>query len=138
MIDSDGCFSLFRRGLRPPKQRESSVAAADPGSYYYSPALSVANQQRTLLEALRRQFGGKILNNHTALQRRRPCWVWRVTNRRGLEALVEHCRHLPSVGPKGHRLSLLPEFYQLREQGAGNPSSPMHLQWLELLKLFRG
>lgn len=134
MIDSDGYFNLERHRRSPPAGWASGAAAEV--HVYYAPALVVANQQRSLLKLLQRQFGGRLRAARLTPRHRRLCWVWRLTNRRGLEAVAEHCRHLPSVGPKGRRLALLPQFYRLRERGAAEPSSPLHSQWRELLELF--
>lgn len=134
MIDSDGYFNLDRLRRSPPVGRASGTAAEI--YIYHSPALVVANQQRSLLKLLQRQFGGRIMAVRLTTRHRGPCWVWRLTNRRGLETVAEHCRHLPSVGPKGRRLAILPQFYRLRERGAAEPSSPLWSQWLELLALF--
>jgi hypothetical protein len=124
LLDADGSFDLRCYGLRQRCGADGSLERC----FYYSPVLKVVNQQRGMLLALQRQFGGNIYPVKLTNRHRGPCWEWHLSERRSLLALVEHCRRLPSVGPKGYRLSLLPEFYALRDQGAQWPSSPQHRQ----------
>jgi hypothetical protein len=130
LLEASGYVNL-ERSNRSYRDAAGQVQLYD----YLAPALAIGSRDHRLLAPLRRYFGGELVWPPKSTRRSGAC-RWRVTNRRQLEQLAEHCGQLPLVGPKVQRLILLPEFYRLREAGAYRTDSPLQPRWEELRRFF--
>jgi hypothetical protein len=130
LLEASGYVNL-ERSNRSYRDAAGQVQLYD----YLAPALAIGSRDHRLLAPLRRYFGGELVWSPKSTRRSGAC-RWRVTNRRQLEQLAEHCGQLPLVGPKVQRLILLPEFYRLREAGAYRTDSLLQPRWEELRRFF--